>query len=343
MYKNKVGRSLFIFIILIVLIFIGSIGGLNIKRNKTNNTSVNPLIGQKSEEYYMVTFLSGIEYWKGCYSGFEEAGNLYGVKTVYTGGTQYDANQEVTILEQIIAKKPAGIAVSCINPEALKVPIQKAMAAGIPVVTFDADSPDSGRYSFLGTGNEYAGSVAAKALYDQVGSEGGEVVIITNANQLNNEQRVLGFKNAIEKEYKSLKLVQIGSGNADQTEAAKLLSAFLQVHPNIKGVFCTEATGGVGAATAVKEANMVGKVKIVSFDTDKGTLDAIKSGVISATIAQGTYVMGYQSMNFLYQLRHELINPAKDWKSKGITPVPPFVDTGINIITKKNVDSFYSK
>jgi ribose transport system substrate-binding protein len=340
-YKHKISHSLFVIIIMLIVLI--SSGCSNINKNKSNDTSSNPLIGQKSEEYYMVTFLSGIEYWKGCYKGFEEAGSLYGIKTVYTGGTQYDANQEVTILEQIIAKKPAGIAVSCINPEALKAPIQKAMAAGIPVVTFDADSPDSGRYSFLGTGNDYAGAVAAKALYDQVGSEGGEVVIITNGNQLNNEQRVLGFKNAIDKDYKNLKLVQIGNGNADQTEAAKLLAGFLQVHPNIKGVFCTEATGGVGAATAVKEANMIDKIKIVSFDTDKGTLDAIKSGVISASIAQGTYSMGYQSMNFLYQLRHELSNPVKDWKSKGIAPLPPFVDTGINIVTKKNVDSFYSK
>lgn len=67
-----------------------------------------------------------------------------------------------------------------------------------------------------------------------------------------------------------------------------MLSGFLQAHPQIKGVFCTDATSGVGAATAVKKANQVGKVKIVSFDTDKGTLDAIKSGIISASIAQGT-------------------------------------------------------
>lgn len=51
-------------------------------------------------------------------------------------------------------------------------------------------------------------------------------------------------------------------------------------HPNIKGIFCTDALGGVGAATAIKEANKVGKVKIVSFDTDKETLDLIKQGVI---------------------------------------------------------------
>lgn len=312
-----------------------------------NNTAAglpkSPLMGDSSEEYYMVTFLSGMEYWKDCYRGFEDAGKLYGVKTVYTGSTQYDVNQEVTALEQVIAKKPAGIAVSCMNPDAFEAPIKKAMDKGIPVVTFDADSPKSGRYSFLATGNEYAGSVAAKALAEQIGPSGGQVVIITLPAQLNHEQRVAGFKKALESEYSNLKLVQVGNGKHDQTEAARVLAGMLQANPDIKGVFCTDAISGVGAATAVKEADKVGQVKIVSFDTDKGTLDAIKAGVISASIAQGTYIMGYQSMNFLYHIKHNLINPVEGWKEKGISPLPPFVDTGVTIVTKENVDAFYAK
>ncbi len=341
MHKTKRNRAS---VVLIFVLLVTILAGCNVaKNNDLDYTSPNPLVGQKNEEYYMVTFLSGIEYWKSCYKGFEDAGKLYGIKTIYTGGIQYDVNEEVTVLEQIIAKKPAGIAITCINPDAFKAPIKVAMDAGIPIVTFDADSPDSGRYSFLGTGNEYAGEVAAKALAEQVGPEGGEVVILTLPTQLNHVERVAGFKNEIEKKYKNLKLVQIGNGNGDQTEVAKVLSGFLQVHPNIKGVFCTEANSGVGAAAAVKEANKVGQVKIVSFDTDKGTLDAIKSGIISASITQGTYIMGFQSMNFLYQLQHGLINPVMDWKKKGISPLPPFVDTGVDIVTKKNVDSFYVK
>lgn len=342
MYKSK--KVVGVLIAVLMLISVGLAGCSNTgKNNSAGDASKSPLVGDSSEEYYMVTFLSGMEYWKGCYKGFEDAGKLYGVKTIYTGGPQYDVNQEVTALEQVIAKKPAGIAVTCMNPDALAAPIKKAMDAGIPVVTFDADSPDSGRYSFLGTGNAHAGSVAAKALAEQIGASGGEVVVITLPGQLNHEQRVAGFKKALESEYKNLKLVQVGNGRSDQTEAAKVLAGMLQANPNIKGVFCTDATSGVGAATAVKEANKVGQVKIVSFDTDKGTLDAIKAGVISASIAQGTYIMGYQSMNFLYHLKHNLINPVEGWKEKGINPLPPFVDTGVSIVTKENVDAFYVK
>jgi ribose transport system substrate-binding protein len=337
----KIKHILSLILIILVIFSLSLTGCSNSSGKKAVKETKSALIGDKNEEYYMVTFLSGIEYWKGCIKGFKDAGKLYGVKTIYTGGLQYDVNQEVTVLEQIIAKKPAGIAVTCMNPDAFKTPINEAIAAGIPVVTFDADSPDSKRYSFLGTGNEYAGAVAAKALSEQMGPKGGEVVIITLPAQQNHMERVDGFKNALKTKYKNLKLVQVGNGISEEIEAAKVLSGFIQAHPQIRGVFCTDATSGVGAATAVKEANKVGIIKIVSFDTDKGTLDAIKSNIISASIAQGTYIMGYQSMNFLYQLKHNLINPVDNWKAKGINPLPDFVDTGVSIVTKENVDSYY--
>ena len=87
-------------------------------------------------EYYMVTFQSGIDYWKGCYEGFEKAGQAKGLKTVYTGSTDGDFAGEVDVLEQIIAKKPAGIALTCVDPDALADVINKGVDAGIPIVTF---------------------------------------------------------------------------------------------------------------------------------------------------------------------------------------------------------------
>ena len=98
-----------------------------------------------------------------------------------------------------------------------------------------------------------------------------------------------------------------------------------------------------GAAAAIREAGAVGKVKIVSFDTDKGTLDLIKEGVISGSIAQGTWNRGYWSMHFLYNVKHNLVKPVEGWRTKGINPLPGVVDTGTNVVTKTNVEAFYTK
>jgi len=307
---------------------------------QAQSSSSSKLKGSPSEEYYMVTFVSGIEYWKGCYKGMKAAADLYGVKSVYTGAPQFDVNQEVTVLRQVIAKKPAGILVTCANPDALKAPINEAIKQGIPVITFDADSPDSDRYSILSTGNYNAGVMAARYLGKLLNGKG-EVGISTVAAQLNHEQRKAGFVDTLKKEFPNIKVVSIVNDENDQTKAAKQVSAMLQAHPNIAGLFCTDALGGVGAATAIKEANKVGKIKIVSFDTDKGTLDLIKQGIIDASIAQGTWNMGFWGMTFLFYLKHGIINPVDNWKQYGINPLPPVVDTGTMVVTKKNVDAFY--
>ncbi len=310
-------------------------------KDVTQASSGNPkLKGSPNEEYYMVTFVSGIEYWKGCFKGMKAAADLYGVKAIYTGAPQFDVNQEVTVLRQVIAKKPAGILVTCANPDALKAPIDEAIKKGIPVITFDADSPKSSRYSVLETGNYNAGAMAARYLGKLLGGKG-EVGISTVAAQLNHEQRKQGFIDTLKKEFPGIKVVAIVNDENDQTKAARQISAMLQAHPNIKGIFCTDALGGVGAATAIKEANKVGKIKIVSFDTDKGTLDLIKQGVINASIAQGTWNMGFWGMTFLFYLKHGIVNPVDNWQKYGINPLPPYVDTGTMVVTKQNVDAFY--
>lgn len=340
--KAKKFLAVFTSILMLLSLVLSGCGSTTNSTNKEASSS-NPFVGSKSEKYVMVTFVSGIEYWKGAYKGMQEAGNNLGVTTQYTGANNYDINEEVTVLNQVIAQKPAGILLTCINPDALKEPINNAIKQGIPVVTFDSDSPDSSRYSFLATSNEEAGVMAARALAKLVGGKG-DVGVVTVLGQLNHEQRTQGFKETIAKEFPNMKVVSVQDGKSDQVTSAQVAASMMQADPNLVGIFATEASTGVGVATAVKEANKVGKVHIVSFDTDKGTLDDVKSGIIDATIAQGTWNMGYWGMMFLYNLKHNLVHPIDgDWKKANVAPLPPSVDTGVNIVTKDNVDNFYSK
>lgn len=298
-------------------------------------------LGNPDDVYYMITFSSGIEYWKGCFQGFESAAAKYGAKVEYTGANTNDVNQEVTVLEQVIAKNPAGIAITCVNPDGLQAPIRKAIDKGIPVVTFDADSEQSGRYTFLATGNYSAGVTAARKLGELCGGKG-DIGLLQVPGLLNLEQRANGFKDTIAAEFPDMKVVQTVNGNLDQAEGAKVTASMLQANPGMKGIFCTDSTAGVGAGVAIKEAGKAGQIKVVSFDTDDATLDMIKDGVLDASIAQGTYNMGFWSLEFLFNLRNNYANPTEGWREKGISPLPTSVDTGVSVVTKDNVDSFYA-
>jgi len=314
-------------------------GGNSSTSSGSTGGSSSAFQGSSSETYYMVTFLSGIEYWKGCFAGMQAAAKDLGVKAVFTGAPQYDINQEVTTMQQVIAKHPAGILVTSINAQAMTPVINQAIAAGIPVISFDSDAPQSKRYAYLGTSNIEAGQKAADYLGQALGGHG-EVAVITTPGELNLDQRVQGFKDEMAAKYPGVKVVAVQNGNSDQIKTAQVTSALLQTYPNLAGIFCTEADEGTGAATAVQEAGKTGKVKIVSFDTDKATLNAIKSGQITATVAQGTWNMGFWGLMDLFAIHHNLVHPVANWQQSGVDPVPPEVDTGVTIVTKSNVNAY---
>ncbi|MMZ64846.1 hypothetical protein D1872_272010 [compost metagenome] len=68
----------------------------------------------------------------------------------------------------------------------------------------------------------------------------------------------------------------------------------------------------------------------------------IKDGTISATVAQGTWNMGYWSLQYLFHLQHGLTVPAPS-PTAPTAPLPVTVDTGISLVTRQNVDDFYAK
>ena len=115
----------------------------------------------------------------------------------------------------------------------------------------------------------------------------------------------------------------------------------LQRYPDLAGVGCVEAAGGVGAATAAKELDLVGKLKIVSMDRDDGTLKFIEDGVIDASIAQKTALMSYLGTKFMYLMNHGPVPVVADNEAAGISPMPESVDTGTIVINKDNAKFFY--
>ncbi len=153
--------------------------------------------GSEEETYYMIVMVSGVEYWSPVYEMFKQAGKLLGVKTVFTGTPEYDLNKELAVFEQVLAKKPAGIFVHPMNPDAFIEPINRATEMGIPVVTFAADSPKSKRAAYITSDNVKEGYFAADAIAEELGGKG-EVAVIENPGQDNHDLRVKSFVERIE-------------------------------------------------------------------------------------------------------------------------------------------------
>ena len=291
----------------------------------------------KDQLYIEVSALGNLDYFYDHKLGMKLAGEHLGVKTEYVGPAEYDMNAMITAFEQAIAKNPDGLVIVGFEPS-LDPIVDKAIEAGIPVVTVDADLPTSKRIAFVGTGNFNAGVTGGKKLADLIG-EKGKVAIMTKPGQSNLEERVAGYKKALEA-YPDIELVQIVDTQSDPVVAAQAASALFQKYPDLSGIACVESAGGSGAATAVREAGKAGAVKIVSMDRGNEILEAIEEGIISASIAQQTALMPYYAVKIMYQLNNNNIDITSDNKAAGVLGVPSVVDTGVIVVDESNYQYF---
>jgi ribose transport system substrate-binding protein len=289
------------------------------------------------QRYVMISAVTGAPYWIDSKNGLRDKAEELGVEANFIGPPTVDVNAQIDEVKRAIARQVDGI-IMVPMADAVTPAINQAIAAGIPVVCVDADAPSSQRYSFIGTGNHNAGYQGGEELARLLGGQG-EVALLSIPGQDNLARRLKGYEDALAK-HPGIKIVQIGNDHGSQTEAEKECRSLIQVYPNLSGFGCVEAGGGQGAAVAVKQAGKVGKIKIVAMDRDEATLQFIQEGVVDASIAQRTYTMSYLALQMLYDLRNERIKFTDDWRKPQVNPLPPGVDTGSFVITKKNVAFF---
>jgi len=290
---------------------------------------------QETERYVFVATNISLPYWQQAEAGFLDSAKALGVKAALVGPTGYAPNAEMVMFRRIVEEHPTGICLSAARPEIFQADIDKTLAQGIPVICVDSDVPDSKRVMYIGTDNFKAGRESLKQMANLL-SCNGTVVVVTIPGQRNLDDRVAGVADAL-KNFPEVKLVKILDGKGDAKTAFDLVSDLIQKKEKIGGVICLEATGGSGAAGAVHQLNMEGKLKIVAFDDDPETLDWIDRGAIAATIAQKPYVMSYYGLKFLDDLHHNAVHQFKDWQTALAAPAPISVDTGTLLVDKSNL------
>lgn len=290
------------------------------------------------QKYVMIAIATGLSYWIDGKAGMMDKAKELGVDAYFTGPSGTDLNEQSQAVERAIAEGVDGIIVVPAT-DGLTPTINKAIDKGIPVVCVDTDAPSSKRYSFIGTGNFNAGFQGGTEL-GKILKGKGDVAILTVPGQDNLNQRVEGYRAALKK-YPDIKIIQELNTMSSTTEGQKVCRAILQARPDLAAFACVEASGGQSAAVAVKEANLVGKVKIVAMDRDEPTIRFIEEGVINASIGQRSYSMTYTALQMLYNIRNDQVKLVDDWKKANISPLPPSVDTGSFVINKENAHQFY--
>jgi ribose transport system substrate-binding protein len=274
-------------------------------------------------------------FWQIVLAGARKAGKELGVKVPELGAqSESDINGQISILENAVSEKPAAIVIAPTQFKALGKPIDEAAQKCI-IIGIDSAADSKAFTSFLQTDNVQGGRAGADALaaaiQAQYGKPEGDVALITSLPGVGSaEQRAKGFKEEIAIKYPGLKLVADKVADGMATTALNIMTDLITANPNLRGVFASNLIMAQGAGQAIAENHVASKIKLVGFDSDDKLVKLLKDGNIAALIVQDPYRMGYEGVKTALAA------------SKG-EKVPAGVDTGVNTITKENMDSARSQ
>ena len=293
-----------------------------------------------SDEYYVLVSANlQVPYWKAAGAGFNHAATDFKVRADFTGPQTFDPKAKRDAFDQAVQKKATGILLDVTDAGLLKDSIDKAIAAGIPVITVDSDAPASKRLFFIGTNNYAAGVTGGQRLAQELKNKG-NVVVFTNPDQPNMQERLAGYKAALARS-PDIKITRVVDIQGDPRIAFDTATERVgKERDKVDGFVCLEAQSGKEVAGVLNSYHVTGKT-IMAMDTDPETLDWIQKGLIAATIAQKPYTMAFVGMQMLDNLYHHKPSSLdKDWSKDSYSPIPTFVDTGSALIDKSNVAAF---
>jgi ribose transport system substrate-binding protein len=260
---------------------------------------------------------------KGAQAAAKALGN---VKVVFTGSpAAFSPPTQIPYLNGAIARHPDAIMIAPTDKTALISPIQRAISAGIPVITVDTFISKPIAFSNVSTDNPAGGKAAADALVKAIGGSGEVAAISVNPGISTTDQRRDGFAAELKK-YPNVKYLGVQYCNDDQTKASNETTALLSGHPNLKGIFAMNVVSGNGVTAAVKAAGKAGQVKLVEFDAGPPQVQALKAGTIDALVAQYPYGIGQQAV----QLAYKYVTGQK-------AGILKHYGTGSAVVTKANV------
>jgi simple sugar transport system substrate-binding protein len=234
-------------------------------------------------------------------AGMDRAGEELGAEVQLIGPTGGDAAKQVSELQTLIQQESVdGLAVSSASSDALKPVIAQAYDAGIPIISFNTDNPDSKQMGFVGQDLKASGQSEAEELVTLLGEGAtGKVVVFsldTGAGWSND--RFSGFEEGISGSgLEVMGPVNVGNEpNAAYNTVESTMAGAGDVVA-IAGLDCCSTTA---AAKWVEQSGNTGKITMVGFDLLPQTADFVKNGVVSFTISQNPEEQGYQAVKVLH-------------------------------------------
>ncbi|WP_220037457.1 MULTISPECIES: substrate-binding domain-containing protein [unclassified Curtobacterium] len=270
------------------------------------------------------TFFQATQY------GLADAASMLGLpKPQWTGSETSNVSQMVSAFNTAVSGGVDGIAVSLVDKTAFNEPVKKALAAGIPVVSYNADVTGNGRLNYIGQDLYASGQAAGEHIAKLLPNGSKIAIFIATPGALNIQPRADGAIAALKAANKGFQVKQIATG-ADEGKEQSAIDAFYTGNKDYKGLFAVDAGSTQGVANVMKKYDLASQgYKGGGWDLLASTEKSIRHGILSFTIDQSAYLQGFLPTLYLYL-----------YKLSGTLVAPPLTDTGLKFVTKKNVKPY---
>ncbi|TYP47896.1 sugar ABC transporter substrate-binding protein [Thermosediminibacter litoriperuensis] len=315
--------------IILISIIIASllVGCSNQKANESSLSNQNQQQESKKLTIAVIPKALDSEFWLDLKNGAEKAAQENNVDLIVLApDKESNVEQQFRIIEDMIQRKVDALLIAPCDSSGVVPFIEKANESNIPVFTIDTNADGGKIVSFIGTDNILGGKIAGERVIKLLNGKGKVGLILGVPGQQTMRDRADGFKEAI-KAAPDIKLVAEQPANSERALAMTVMENILQAHPDINAVFAASTLMAMGALEAVEAAGKIDQVKIIGFDSQKESLEAIKAGKLDSLVAQNPFNMGYLGVKAAI----DYIN-GKD--------VPNRIDTGTELVTKENVDKY---
>jgi ribose transport system substrate-binding protein len=279
----------------------------------------------KGKQLTLIAGVKGDEFYITMNCGARAEAKKLGVSLNFQGPDQFDAGQQTPIVNAVAAKKPDAVLVAPTDSKAMYAPIKQLADNGSKVVLVDTTLDNAGlAVSQISSNNELGGKQAATALSKLIGGKGKVFVMNVKPGISTTDARGKGFEEGA-KAQPGLTYIGQQYDNDDPAKAASIVKAVLAKNPDLKGIFATNLFSAEGAASALREAGKLGKVKIIGFDAGPKQVQDLKDGLVQGLIAQEPASIGAQGVQ-------QAVNALTG------KPTTKVIRTGFVTVTKDNLN-----
>lgn len=234
------------------------------------------------------------------HAGVEQAARDLHVEVFWNGPqNETDYARQIEIVDSMITRQVSALAISATDQQALVAPLERAIRAGIPVTVFDSAVNISNYVSFIATDNYAAGCTAARTLAGFIGSKGKVGMVMQKPGGTSTVLREQGFDATVAKEFPQIQIAARQYGMADAARSRAAAEDILTAHPDLAGIFASSEAASLGSIQAIRNRNLSGRVKLVTFDFSKAHVEALQDGTINAMLVQDPFKIGYEAVKSL--------------------------------------------